>query len=223
MEFFAEAFNALNLPVTILLGLVMLYWVISLLGVIDFEFLDGLADLDPDVEVDADTELETDSARTSGGGILHSVLNFLNATDVPLLFVISLIVLCLWVLNLVGNHYLNPESDALIASGVTVGSLIGAVFLTKFLTRPLTPLMRSFKISEEHQEPIVGREGVVRSSEVSQTYGQVEVASKGAPLLLHARVGEGRAPIPKGEKIIVIAKQENGGAYLVRSLEEKTS
>ena len=62
-EIFQEAFKGYNLPLTILVGLIALYWVISLFGLVDFDSIDnamGLDGLDTDVDVDIETDMEMD-------------------------------------------------------------------------------------------------------------------------------------------------------------------
>ena len=221
-ELLQEAVLPHNLPFTILLGCVILYWLIAMLGALDFEMLDGLIQVD--TELDLDGDVDSGDGDQGGAGILQSVMNFMNASDVPIILVLSLLTLFTWAANLLGNHYLNPDQDGMIAALVALGSIVIGVLSAKWLTIPLQPLGRMLKTAEK-QEPVIGRSGVVRSPNLDHEFGQVEVEAEGAPLLLNARLSVEGKSLPKGTSILVVAKEENSDWYTVRALtpESETS
>ncbi len=217
-EILQEAVLPHNLPFTVLLGFVLLYWVIALFGILDLEMLDGL--MDGGSEADSNLEVESDSgsARDDLGGPLRSTLNFLNATDVPIIFVLSLLSLFVWAANMIGNHYFNPTHSGLVASVIALAAIVMSFVLTKISTNPLKPFARMLKTAEK-QEPIIGRAGTVRSPLLDHQFGQVEVEAKGAPLLLNARISQEGSALSRGTAILVVAKEEDSDWYTVRSLE----
>jgi hypothetical protein len=75
----------------------------------------------------------------------------------------------------------------------------------------------------EKRAPIAGLTGTVRSLEVTADSGQVEVERDGASILLHARVGEGSAALPRGTRVLVVMEEGEQGAYLVRPIESDLS
>lgn len=56
LEIFQEAFRGINLPITIALGLILLYWVIAMLGMVDLDARDGFLGLDTDIDIDVDVD-----------------------------------------------------------------------------------------------------------------------------------------------------------------------
>ena len=92
-----------NLPASFLLGLVLLYWLMVILGVLGMDAfdLDLDADLDFDVEADVDGHFE--------GSVFGKVLDFFHLGDVPIMIVVSFFVLNMWIITIVSNHYFNPE------------------------------------------------------------------------------------------------------------------
>jgi hypothetical protein len=64
---------------------------------------------------------------------------------------------------------------------------------------------------------------VVRTAQVNEREGQVEVENAGAPLLLNARTATGSPPLPRGTNVLVIRYDDSTGLYIVRSLTEETS
>ncbi len=221
-EFLQEAILPHNMPFTILLGCVILYWLIAMLGALDFEMLDGLLQVDTEIDGDASVEgADSNDGETGGPGIIQSMMNFMNASDVPIILVLSLLTLFTWAANLLGNHYLNPSHDGMIAAAVAFGAIIVGVLSAKWLTIPLKPFGRMIK-SAEKQEPVIGRSGFVRSPNLDHEFGQVEVEAEGAPLLLNARLSVEGKSLPKGTSILVVAKEENSDWYTVRSLKPES-
>lgn len=195
-----------NLPLTCVVGLFMLYWMICILGVFGIDTLD----LDLDGEVDGD-------AGHSGSSPLVAVLKFVNATDVPLMAVLSILSIFMWVMTMMGNYYLNPELNDGWIFAIFAGSFVIGIVLTKFATAPLVPVFRKMKELEK-AEPAVGGVGVVISKSVDEKYGQVEQKRKeGAPAILNCRISGGE-PIPRGSEVSVVSYDKDSGVYLVRKI-----
>ena len=57
-ELFTEAFAAYNLPLTLFLGLVFLYWLLVIVGALDLDFLN----IDLDHDFHADVHIDVSSA-----------------------------------------------------------------------------------------------------------------------------------------------------------------
>ncbi|WP_193212922.1 hypothetical protein [Luteolibacter marinus] len=195
------------LPLTILLVPVALYWVLNMLGAVDLDFLD----------VDFDTD-GPDGDSGDSGGMLSSALRIVNAKDVPLMVVLSVLVILLWTCAMLGNLWFNQAQSGTTGGIVALGSLAGAVILTRFVVAPLKPLFRLLKSDDEKHVPVIGRTGIVRTAEVDERSGQVEIENAGAPLYLNARVAAGSSPLPRDAEVIVIAHDADTGVYTVRSL-----
>ena len=232
-EVIQEAISAYNLPLTIVLGLVAVYWLISLAGVMEFDALDGFlgldaadgadVDVDVDLDVDVDADVSADADGDGGdhhhgsGGFLQSTVKLLGATDAPIMFVLTVYVLTLWGCNMLGNIYFNKEDSGNLATIILGVSLVGSFLLTRLTIRPLRPLMRLLRDTES-RIPLIGMTGQVRSLSVTATSGQVEVVRDGAPILLHARVSEEGEPIVRGTEVLIVMKDEERDAYVVRPL-----
>ena len=227
-EIFQQAIGPYNLPLTILVGLIGVYWLVSLIGLLDFDALDGFLGLDTDIDVDVDVDMDVEGvADTDGldadadqhhgpsGGMLHSVLRTLGVTDAPILFVLTVFSLSLWMGNILGNIYFNPEGSGTLAGGIFAAAVAGAFVLTKLTVRPLRPLMKLLRDTEK-RVPIEGHTGIVRSLQVSAESGQVEIERDGASILLNARVGEGRPPLSKGTRVLVVGQDDTHDFFLVR-------
>lgn len=219
-----EAISAHNLPLTILLGLVAVYWLVSLAGVMDFDALDGVLGLDSDgadVDVDVDVDSADDMAHDhqGSGNLLHTTIKVLGATDAPIMFVLTLYSLTLWAGNLLGNIYFNATDSGSRATVIFLAALAGSFVVTRLTIRPLRPLMRLLRDTEK-REPLIGMSGSVRSLSVTRESGQVEVVRDGAPILLHARIGEEGNDLPRGTEVLIVMKDEDSEVYIVRPLSD---
>jgi len=204
-ELWEQALLPYNLPLTIALGVVIVFWLFSLLGAV------GIDTLDLDVPDDG-----------GGGGHLGDIpgamLRLVNAGHVPLTVVLSVLVLCMWLVSIFVNYYFNPAQSLVLAAGFFVLAFIGGVIVTKLVTQPLVPLMRRLKEAED-AKPVVGEVGTVRSIALSDTYGQVEVIrGDGAPAILNAKLSPGSAPLPRGSAVVILSMDEASGVYLAREM-----
>ncbi len=228
LEIFQEAFRGINLPITIALGVILLYWVIAMLGMVDLDAIDGFLGLDTDIDIDVDVdpqaidaidgETEVHSHEGHSANAFQAVAKFMGAQDAPIMFVISVLALVLWAGNLIGNYYFNEEDSTFLANCILGGSFVAAIVVTKLMVRPLRPLMNMMR-SASKNEPIIGMAGIVRSKELSTESGQIEVIHDGASLLLNARLSEGAAePVQRGAQALIIARDDDGKRYVARPL-----
>lgn len=195
-----------NLPLTCVVGVFMLYWLICILGVFGIDSLD----LDFDGDLDGDI-------NHSGSSPMVAILKFVNATDVPLMAVLSILSIFMWVMTMMGNYYLNPDLNDIWIFAIFAGSFVVGIVLTKFATAPLVPIFRKMKELEK-AEPAVGGVGIVISKSVDEKYGQVEQKRKeGAPAILNCRISGGDA-IPRGSEVSVVSYDKDSGIYLVRKI-----
>jgi len=197
------------LPLTILLVPVALYWVLNVIGVLDLEFLD--ADFNSD---------GIDNPDTTAGQWLQGALRIVNAKDVPVMVVFSILVILLWACAMLGNLWLNPGRTGFLGGVIAIVGLVAAVILTRFVVTPLKPFFRIIRAEDEKLPPVIGRTGVVRTAVVDERSGQVEVENAEAPLLLNARLLPGAAPLSRNTEVIVISHDPLTGIYTVRSLSE---
>ena len=115
---------------------------------------------------------------------------------------------------------LNPgtpgDRSGLLALVYLIPNFVLSVLLTKVATAPFKKFMRKLNEKEEAQEPVVGRQAVVASAEVSTDFGRVEIQTKDVPIALNARVSEGSARLKKGDHVLIIDHDKDKDTYLVK-------
>ena len=205
-DIWEQAFLIYNLPLTLLLGLVAVFWIVSVLGVADF-------DSDVDIDVDADGDVP------GSEGVFGFLLRVVNAHDIPVMLVLSLLTLFMWIISIASNFYLNSGESGLIAMGLFAANFVISVILVKLVTQPLRPMFRSIKNDKEHQEPLIGSSGIVKSRVLDGNFGQCEVVRpKGAPALLNCRLAEGEEPLVRGAKILVIGLDDETQKFIIKPI-----
>lgn len=203
---------ALSYPTAIftaLLLVVLVYWLLALVGFVDFES----AGLDLEVELQADGdpgELSTLAGYAVAMG-LHGV---------PFSIVVSILVLLSWTLCcLAGQWVLAGLGSGIIfwVSGTVILllSLAASIPLTALLIRPLRGL---FVIHHAvGNASLVGQTCVVVSQQVDDRFGRAEVLQRGANIQIRVWT---QAPqtLNKGDKAQILAYDESAGHYLIRPM-----
>ena len=199
---------------TFFLLLSLCFWLVSVLGLIDIEFLD-IAGADLDLGGDIDSDVTTPNAVA--GIILKLGLN-----GVPLSIVISLIALFGWFISYYTVYFFYgylPEGFMHYVAGVPVlvVSLYVAALVTSVLIRPIRPL---FQKMQQHTEKIVlGQVAVVRTSRVDNSFGEVVFNDGGAGLILKVR-SSGDDRFRKGDRVVLLEYLKDENVYRVISEEE---
>jgi hypothetical protein len=135
------------------------------------------------------------------------------------MILLSVLITLVWAGAVALNYYFNPGQSFLVAGGWLFANGVVSLLLTKFLTVPLKPLMRKLKEGEKHR-PVIGRACVIKTSEVTETFGQAEAEDdSGNPLLLHVRVSQGQKSLAKGDRALVVDTLDDAQTYVVRKLE----
>jgi hypothetical protein len=202
-ELWEQAILSYNLPLTILLGLVVVFWIFSLLGAV------GMDALDIDLDADVDGNL---------GDVPAAILRVVNPGLIPVTVVLSILVLLMWVSAMILNFYLNPAQSWVLALGYFLASFFLGFIGTRILTQPLVPLMKRLR-DTEIVAPVIGQTGVVRSIEMDSTYGQVEVErADGAPAILNAKLSADSPAIPRGTQVVIVSRDEKSGVYLALAI-----
>ena len=195
-EYLEFAFSGVNIAYTTLLILILVYWSIVILGLIDLDAFDLDLDVDAggfdaDADFDADVAAEGAAEGSAGG---FSFLAFFNVGEVPIMFFVSIVVLAMWIVSMQINGWLDAvqidgvqQNRGWIAAALAIPNFIFALFVAKFVVLPLKRLRREHKPVTEHD----GKPCLVKSLEVTEKYGQVEIPTDESPLLLNARTEHG--------------------------------
>lgn len=207
-EFFDACFHVVNLPATLFLLLILLYWATVIFGVLD------LSSLDVDMpELDADTgDLGGESVEMEG------MLEYFNIRYVPASIVISLFGLSLWIISMIANDLLNPGRVGIIGLGILIGNILVSGHIAKFASAPMVPLFKGIRSQVSAKKELVGSTVIVTSSKVDHQFGQAEIRGDGPPITLNVRT-EGEEVLQKGEEAVILQQQSETEHYIITTLE----
>ncbi|WP_020538635.1 OB-fold-containig protein [Lewinella cohaerens] len=208
-ELFQVAVHPLNLVYTVLMALVVLYWLSVILGAIDisaFDF-DFDADLDVDVDVDVDADFSLD-------GLFASALHFFHFDRVPFMLIMSLVVLSAWSMTVLTNHYWGNYSAA-YGLALAAPILLIAFLLAKILSYPLIPLFARMNTAAAPVE-YVGMQCRVKLPPYGKNFGQGGVYHDGDELLVNIKSTHS---LKAGEETVIIGRTEDKRYWLVEPLD----
>lgn len=198
---------------TVLLGVVVLYWLLALIGLIDFEHGPHFGDHDVDGHghVDAPSDGQQDIS-----GIASLVMAF-GLTGVPISVVVSLLVLCAWLFTALAARYLLPwvPTDLLrFLAGLLVLLLAFALALV-VTARLVRPLRRVFvqHLARSNQS-LVGQFCRVTTLTVGERFGQAEVVNAGSSFNIRIGAAEPNT-LSKGARALVVDYDAASGRYRV--------
>ncbi|WP_395740761.1 hypothetical protein [Prosthecobacter sp.] len=214
-ELFQAAIQPHQLLLTFLLALVVFYWLLVLLGALDFE-----SDLPDDIGGDGEAHGGGDASHGHGhgvntGGAFLSAGRFLGFSQVPLVVWLSFMVVFLWLGSLALNEWYNQPHSLGQAALLLLPNLVGSLIMTKLVTLPVAKLFKAMSDADSEAEEVIGRTGIVTSTEADASYGQLEISTANVPLLINVRTQPGAAALKRGDSAKVTAAGPDHLFYLI--------
>ncbi|MGQ5521932.1 ubiquinone biosynthesis protein [Chitinimonas sp. PSY-7] len=187
--------------VTVLLAVLLIYWLLALAGLVDIDAFDL------DVHVDSDAgELSTIAGYVVAFGL----------TGVPFSIVLSLIVLIVWVICYLANRYLlfwmPGWMSFMVGSAVLVAAAAVAIVVTARLLRPMRGL---FAVHNARQNAsLIGQTCKITTLDVSEDFGQALVETEGVAIAIRVRASKPNG-LGKGSLATIVDYDEASETYQV--------
>lgn len=205
-SFIDAAFGYPTAIYTALLAVVLFYWVLALVGLVDFES-SGL-DVDIDIQADGDAgEIST----------LATYVVAMGLNGVPFSVVVSLIVLIGWTISCLAGMWvlpLVPTTLMNLAAGTAVllTSVALSIIATARIVRPLRKLFVTHAAISNAS--LVGQTCKVLTGKVDEKVGRAEVQQRGAGINIRVRA---RTPnlLTKGSSARITDYDAGSGRYLI--------
>lgn len=171
-------------------------------------------DMDADADIHADTHADTHTETGAhSGGLLRSMLIFMNVAHVPFMVVISVLILSVWTIAMAMN-ILPIKSGGVIAGLLLIPNILVSMVVTKGITFPLVKLFKEKSVDYDTGAEVVGRPCELLHTLQPGRLGQAEITDAGKHLVINVRV-EGEEPIEKGEKALVLEKIKTKNVYKI--------
>jgi len=201
---------------SLLIVLCLLFSLIAVLGVIDFDFLNF--DM-PDLDVSADTGLDSGVDGLTNAHVLASLLMRLGLVGIPAPIVLFSVSLIGWMISFTISFYFYgyiPDGifQFVFGSVVLISVLYFSAYLTGLFLRPFKSFFTT--VNQEAQKEIVGSVGVVRTSKVTATFGEASVSDGGAGLIVKVRSYKDEE-FARGDKVVLLEHVSAENIYKVIS------
>lgn len=198
---------------TVLLGVVVIYWVLAMLGMVDIEH-SGL-----DVDVGVHTHADGDANDI---GHLASFVVAFGLNGVPFSVAVSLLVLVSWTVCCLGGEWLLPlvptlPLQLLAGTVLLVASAVIAIPVTAVAIRPLRGLFVSH--TAVSNAALVGQSCRVVTGVVNEKDGRAEVARRGASLNIRVWATVPNS-LKRGSQALILEYDEVAGRYLIAAQDD---
>jgi len=189
IELYNASLSPINMPFTLLLIIVFIYWILVILGAMDLE-LEFLP--------------------------VQGIMHFLNIGEVPFMVVFSIMCLLMWIFSIVSNYYVNPSYSRLMAAGLLIPNIGLSVCMSWLGLQPLKRLFQRFYSDNQESQPIMFRVGKISTQQATPSFGQMMIDSDGPPICINVRTINDTV-LYKGDLAIVFDEDKTKGVYFVEA------
>jgi hypothetical protein len=227
---------ALSFPAvvyTVLLGVVLVYWLFVVVGAIDLGdgsdgaldhlggakgALQGHVDLGGHADVG---DVGDGDGDPDEGSTIALLANALHLKSVPVTTILSLIVTFSWLTCTVGMQFISrslPHAGAsLWAWLVFAASPLIALPLTSIAARPLKRVFTQRPATQRRD--LIGKTCVVRTGTVTSSFGEALLEDGGAGLVVRVRIDRD-VPVSRGDHVLIVDWDSEHESFLVEPMDE---
>ena len=210
-ELYEIAFSSVNAPYSILLLIIVAYWLLVIIGLLDMNAFD----FDLDTDFDADFDVDADAGEIPGLG--QQVAGFLNIGEVPVMFYLSIVALSMWVGSVQINRLLENTNNIWIAFALAIPNLVVGLLVAKLVTTPF----KWMNVRIDDKNEFEDMSCLVSSLEVTEDHGECEIQQDGTPVKIFARTREGEV-LTKGDAAVVVeCLKRDENVYIVKKYERE--
>ena len=218
-----------NAVMTVIMAVLVVYWLFVLLLGVGLEDLDlGFdfdvdvdvpeVDLDADIDLDADTDVDADAdndvAAEKSPGFFMQFLEFLNVGRVPFMLILSTLKFFIWIGSLITTSLVNVTAWGLYSLLILIPIAVIAIFFTKFATNPMVKSFKEIGYKGEEEIDFLGRSGKMLSNIKDEKIGTAEFLVGKNPIKLSVKSLDG-AEIKYGDYVVVMDESDDKKYYLV--------
>ncbi|MBN2795292.1 MAG: DUF1449 family protein [Clostridia bacterium] len=200
-ELLRFAFSGVNVIPTVMLLMMLLYWVLAIIGLFDFDFFD--------------VDLDIDAGDATGP--LDALAVFINLGEVPVALAFSLIILNFWIIAML-THYLPISVEGLLAGILLVPELILSMVITRMEIKPLKKVFKRDDSKNDIQEKILKRRCVLITDLSKGRLGQAKVNTNGAAYVINVKAEFEEENFLKNDIAFVFRKDAKDVYYIAKSL-----
>jgi hypothetical protein len=224
-------FSEVNIVLTILLMLLVLYWILTSLSGIDFDYD---MDIDVDVDLDADFDINTvDSGSMDFEDISNAevdrsqVVNkrrkplkwwqvfliYFNFVGLPFMFTFTTWIFFWWISTLLTTS-ITHSYDTNFGFLLMLILMIPALFLTKIFTTPFKSFFKHLNRDGDKAVDFTGRDATLLSTISEDKMGNAEVLVDGNSMSIYVKSLDG-SELRFRESVLIIKQSADKNYFLV--------
>ncbi|TSE09725.1 hypothetical protein FOF46_06845 [Aquimarina algiphila] len=230
------AFSSVNMVLTILMILLILYWLFTMISGVDFD-----VDVDVDIDIDMDTDLDVDTDAGIEGGNLdfqdiantevnkedvvgkkrkplkwwQIVLIYFNFVGLPFMFTFTCWIFIWWLCTVITTSLTSTYNNSL-GYIIFLAAILPSLLLTKIFTTPFKGFFKNLNKDGDAPIDLIGRKGTLQSTISGNKLGSAEVIAESNPLSIYVKSLNGEQ-INYHQKILIIKQSEDKNYYFVQS------
>lgn len=204
-------------PLTVAMGVVLLYWLFVIIGVVGHDVLDGASG-----GVKAAGESVAGAAKAIAGAkgateahdVDGGLFSVLGLGKIPVTITASSIVFFAWLGSLFARGF--TGDGALVGTGVLAACLVLAVLVSAVALRPLAKVFEPARVVSRRD--VVGHICTISSTCVTAQFGTATLADGGAGLLLNVVCSKDNT-LRDGDRAVVLQWDEGTQAFEVEPVD----
>lgn len=225
-------FSEVNLVLTILLIVLLLYWVFTMIGGIDY-------DVDFDVEVDLDPAIDAGTGMDGGNMDFQDLSNaevnqedvvgkrrrplkwwqvfliYFNFVGLPFMFTFTFWIFIWWFITVLTTA-LTSSYDNFFGFAIMLMAFFPALIVNKIFTTPFKGFFKNLNKDGDAPVDYLGRKALLLSSIAEDRMGNAEVKVDGNTMSVYVKSLTGE-PLDYGSSVLIIKRSADHNYYLVQT------
>ncbi|GAK98408.1 OB-fold-containig protein [Nonlabens ulvanivorans] len=231
-NYFNILFSEVNITLTVLLIILILYWLATMISGIDFDL-----DIDVDVDVDIDADVDLDTGIEGGNMDFQDVANaevdrehvvnkrtrklkwwqvfliYFNFVGLPFMFTFTFWIFLWWMISVLTTS-ITGSYDNTFGFVIVLAAFIPALILTKVITTPFKSFFKNLNKDGDKAVDFLGREALLLSSISGDKLGNAEVMADGNLMSIYVKSLDG-SELRFRESVLIIKRSDDKNYFLV--------
>ncbi len=229
------AFSSVNITLSILVILLIVYWLFNMISGIDFDLdVDVDIDIDADVDVDLDTSLESGSITDLANAEINKedivrnprkklewwqiVLIYFNFVGLPFMFTFTCWIFIWWLCTVISTS-ITESYNTSFGYTVLLAGILPSLILTKLFTTPFKGFFKNLNQDGDLPTDLTSKKGVMLSNISGEKMGSAEVVADGNPMSIYAKSLDGQT-IKYKQDILIVKQSDDKNFYWVLPFED---
>ncbi|WP_405378555.1 hypothetical protein [Nonlabens sp. Asnod3-A02] len=231
-NYFNILFSEVNITLTVLLIILILYWLATMISGIDFDL-----DIDVDVDVDIDADIDLDTGLEGGNMDFQDVANaevdrehvvnkrtrklkwwqvfliYFNFVGLPFMFTFTFWIFIWWISSVL-TTIITSSYDNSFGYIIVLAAFIPSLILTKVITTPFKSFFKNLNKDGDKAVDFLGRKALLLSSISGDKLGNAEVMADGNVMSIYVKSLDG-SELRFRESVLIIKQSDDKNYFLV--------